>query len=216
MDTGFDWVARYGYGAIFVLLMLGIVGLPIPDETLLLFVGYLSFNGTLRLEPALITAFLGSACGVSLSYTVGRFLGMRTIKKWAPRFHILPEHLALTYEWIERWGKYVLLVAYFIPGVRHVAALVVGASLLPPTVFARFAYTGALLWSGTFVGVGFVAGEEWRQLASLFHGPFVLGALLGILVLAVVLIIVRWNMTCRKDEHAGEFKRSSPRTGAEP
>jgi membrane protein DedA with SNARE-associated domain len=33
-------------------------------------------------------------------------------------------------------------VAYFIPGVRHLAAVVLGASLLPPTVFARFAYTG--------------------------------------------------------------------------
>lgn len=144
MDMGFDWIVRYGYGAIFVLLMLGIVGLPIPDETLLLFVGYLSGNGTLRLER----------------------------------------------------GKYGLLPAYFIPGIRHVAALVVGASLLPPTVFARFAYAGALLWSGTFIGVGFVAGEEWRQLSPLIHGPLLLGALLAFLVLfALILLMVRGKLT---------------------
>lgn len=193
MDMGFDWISRYGYGAIFVLLMLGIVGLPVPDETLLLFVGYLSFNGTLRLEPALATAFFGSACGISLSYAIGRFLGMRTIKKWAPRFHILPSHLARTYAWVERWGKYTLLIAYFIPGIRHVAALVVGASLLPPAVFARFAYTGALLWSGTFIGMGFVAGEEWRQLSAHVHRPLVLGALAIVVVLGVVLILFRWS-----------------------
>lgn len=43
MDLGFEWITHYGYVAIFVLLMLGIVGLPVPDEALLTFVGYLSF-----------------------------------------------------------------------------------------------------------------------------------------------------------------------------
>jgi len=59
MESGIQWIARHGYPALFVLLMLGIVGLPVPDETLLTFVGYLSFKGTLRLEPAVATAFLG-------------------------------------------------------------------------------------------------------------------------------------------------------------
>lgn len=63
METGFDWIGRHGFGASFALPMLGIVGVPVPDETLLIFVGYLSFKGTLRLEPAEATAFLGSAIG---------------------------------------------------------------------------------------------------------------------------------------------------------
>ena len=29
-----NWVTRYGYFGIFFLLMLGIVGLPVPDELL--------------------------------------------------------------------------------------------------------------------------------------------------------------------------------------
>ena len=51
MDTGFEWVTRYGYAGIFLLLMLGIVGLPVPDEALLTFVGYLSFKGELAFAP---------------------------------------------------------------------------------------------------------------------------------------------------------------------
>ena len=191
METGFDWIAHHGYVAIFVLLMLGIVGLPVPDETLLTFVGYLSFKGTLRLEPALATAFLGSACGISLSYALGRFVGLPAVIKFAPLFHLRPEHLVLTQRWVERWGKYVLLFAYFIPGVRHLAALVVGASLLPPTVFARFAYAGALLWSGTFIGLGYFAGEEWSQFSPVLHRTLVIGAILVLLGLGIVLLIVR-------------------------
>ena len=43
------WITEYGYAAIIGLLMLGIVGLPVPDETLLTFTGYLVFRGTFRL-----------------------------------------------------------------------------------------------------------------------------------------------------------------------
>ena len=43
----FVWIAQYGYLAIFCLLMFGIVGLPVPDETLLTFTGYLVYKGTL-------------------------------------------------------------------------------------------------------------------------------------------------------------------------
>ena len=188
MDWGFEWIARYGYWAIFILLLLGIVGIPVPDETLLLLVGYLSFTGDLRLEPALVTAFLGSACGVSVSYALGRFVGIHAVDQLANRLHISPVHMALTHRWVARWGKYVLLVAYFIPGVRHLAALVMGASLLPPLVFARFAYTGALVWSGTFIGLGYVGGEEWRQLSPGLHRTVVISAVVAVLALAILFV----------------------------
>ena len=187
MDTGTHWIDRYGYGAIFVLLMLGIVGLPISDETLLIFVGYLSFKGTLQLEPAVASAFSGSATGISLSYAIGRYVGLPALTKFGHLIHLRPEHLAETQRWIDRWGKYCLLVAYFIPGVRHLAAVVLGASLLPPTVFARFAYTGALVWSASFIGLGYLAGEEWNQLSPLHHRAATVVILLALFLLAIVL-----------------------------
>ncbi|MEO7859841.1 MAG: DedA family protein [Nitrospirales bacterium] len=192
MDWGFEWIARYGYWAIFILLLLGIVGLPVPDETLLLLVGYLSFTGDLRPEPALVTAFLGSDCGVSVSYALGRVVGIHAVDKLANRLHISPAHMALTHRWVARWGKYVLLVAYFIPGVRHLAALVMGATLLPPLVFARFAYTGALVWSGTFIGLGYVGGEEWRHLSPVLHRTVVISAVIVVLAIAI-LFVVFWR-----------------------
>ena len=193
MDMGFEWIGRHGYGALFVLLMLGIVGLPVPDETLLVFTGYLSFKGTLRFEPALATAFLGSACGITLSYGLGRFVGLPALIKFGPLLHIRQEHLDHAHRWVERWGKYSLLVAYFIPGYRHLAALVMGASLLQPTVFARFAYAGALIWSATFIGLGYLAGEGWQQLLPHLHRAFTVAIILGLVLLAggVALLLLR-------------------------
>src|ERR1035438_3677363 len=60
------WIAQYGYLAIFSLLVLGIVGLPVPDETLLTFTGYLVFQGHLALPLAFLSGWAGSACGASV------------------------------------------------------------------------------------------------------------------------------------------------------
>src|SRR5580692_11199589 len=71
MDGVLQWITTYGYGAVFVLLMLGVVGLPIPDETLLVFCGYLISKGDMKPLPAWLTAVAGSWCGITLSCTNG-------------------------------------------------------------------------------------------------------------------------------------------------
>lgn len=169
MEQAFTWIASYGYVAIFGLLVLGIVGLPVPDEALLTFVGYLNSRGELTLPLSMTSAFLGSASGISLSYALGRFVGPPLLSKLSGRLHLHPEHIIVTQRWMKRWGKYTLLIAYFVPGVRHLAALMSGMSNLPVGTFIRFAYTGALLWSSTFILIGYWLGEEWPHLSPTLH-----------------------------------------------
>src|SRR5213593_3539260 len=71
-DAAFHWISQHGYLGIFSLLVFGIVGLPVPDEWLLTFSGYLVSKQTLRFAPTFIAAFCGSACGITFSYTLGR------------------------------------------------------------------------------------------------------------------------------------------------
>lgn len=200
MEPAFTWIASYGYAAIFGLLVLGIVGLPVPDETLLTFVGYLSFRGDLKLAPAVASAFLGSACGISISYALGYLAGPAVVTTLSGRFHVNPEHLARTQQWIQRWGKYTLLIAYFVPGVRHVAALMSGAAKMPITAFALFAYAGALLWSSVFIMVGYWFGEEWNRLSPTLHRSLMFFGLALGLMLAVGLVVLRRRGRGRTDE----------------
>ena len=68
MESLLDWISHYGYAGLFVLLVLGIVGLPVPDETLLVFSGYLISQA--KLHPALTwLAGVGAACAASPSVT---------------------------------------------------------------------------------------------------------------------------------------------------
>ena len=47
-QTLLHWIAQYGHAAIFGLLVFGIVGVPVPDETLLTLAGALVRHGDLR------------------------------------------------------------------------------------------------------------------------------------------------------------------------
>lgn len=163
-------ITDYGYPGLFVLLMLGIVGLPIPDETLLAFAGYLVFQGKLNPVSTLLVSFLGSACGISLSYFLGRLLGLKVLHRHAAKLHLTEEQLNRAHAWFQRVGKWTLPAGYFIPGVRHLTAFIAGASELDTRIFALFAYAGALIWSATFLCAGYFFGREWEKMAERLHG----------------------------------------------
>jgi membrane protein DedA with SNARE-associated domain len=193
MTAVFAWIAHYGYGAIFATLMLGILGLPVPDETLLMFTGYLVYKAELRFIPALMSAFLGSICGVTVSYMLGRTLGLYLVQRFGHFLHLDAERLERVHAWYDRKGKYLLLFGYFIPGVRHLGAYVAGSSKLPITIFARFAYTGGFLWTGMLITLGYFLGDEWYRMSDDIHRYLIIGASLVVLCLLVGFLFIRWR-----------------------
>jgi membrane protein DedA with SNARE-associated domain len=103
-------------------------------------------------------AFLGSACGITLSYGLGRTVGDFLVRKFPHAVKITGEHVDT---WYDRVGKWGLLFGFFLPGVRHLIGFGAGIAKLPVAVFALFAFTGAFLWSATFVSAGYFLGREW-------------------------------------------------------
>jgi len=155
-----QWVADYGYFGIFFLLILGIVGLPVPDEWLLVFAGYLAFKNVLGFVPTLAIAVIGSACGLTVSYILGRTSGHYFIRRCGRWLSIDEQKLSRAQEWFHKLGRWVLVIGPFIPGVRNLMGYLAGASRLRLDVFARFAYLGALISSTTFVTFGYFAGRH--------------------------------------------------------
>ena len=181
-----DWITHYGYFGLFTLLMLGIVGLPVPDETLLTFCGYLIYVQRFSFPVTLIVAFLGSVFGITLSYILGRSVGLFLLHKYGRYLFITPEKLQRAHEWFEKRGKWSLLVGYYIPGIRHLTAYTAGATKLELPTFMLFAYSGGFIWSLTFILLGYLLGEQWEYVGdklqeNIFVGTLVLAALLLIL-----------------------------------
>lgn len=190
MSHVFAWIAQYGYGAIFLLLMLGVVGLPVPDETLLVYCGYLIFKGVMHPVYAFFAALCGSWCGISLSYTIGRTAGLGVVNKFGRFLHIDEKKLDKVHAWFDRVGHWALLIGYYIAGVRHFTAIVAGTSKLKFTHFMLFAWTGGLLWVATFLTLGYFLGENWERIAETIH-HYVLYFSLAILVAIGVYVLIR-------------------------
>lgn len=166
METLHHIILQYGYAGIFGLLMLGIIGLPVPDETLLAFCGYLAHKGELHPVLVVLAAFLGSCSGISVSYLIGRVPGFALLKKYGKYLHLTEERIDRVHLWFRKIGRWLLVVGYFIPGFRHLSAIVAGTSKLTYLEFAPFAYAGALLWSTTFVAFGYFFGKEWDHMSD--------------------------------------------------
>ena len=160
------WIAAYGPPALFGLLFLGVFGLPVPDETLLPFAGVLIRQGRLHLVPTFVAAVLGSMGGITLSYVVGRTFGLGVVDRFGRSFHITRADVARVERWFERSGRWLLMFGYFIPGVRHFTAYAAGISEVSPRSFALFAYSGAIIWVSTFIGLGYFLGDRWKAVEA--------------------------------------------------
>jgi membrane protein DedA with SNARE-associated domain len=191
MESIYAWIASYGYVGIFTLLVLGIVGIPVPDETLLVFTGYLVFKQKLALVPTLISAFVGSICGISISYSLGRTLGPYLIHQVGHFLYLDAAKLDYVRAWYDRRGKYALVVAYFIPGVRHLAAYVAGSAALPLRIFAPFAYMGGLIWCSSFITLGYFLGDEWVRLSGTLHRYLIVSACMVVILGAIIFVLAR-------------------------
>jgi membrane protein DedA with SNARE-associated domain len=186
------WISHYGYVGIFSLLMFGIIGLPIPEETLLTLVGVLIYHGRLQAAPALTAAIGGSACGISVSYVLGRTVGPRLLTRWGRYIHLTPAALNRAHAWFERTGHWSLLVGYFLPGIRHVTALLAGASRLAPADFALFAYAGAVCWALLFVSLGALFGRSSIRLSERLHDQLAIVAIALIVIGVAGWLVRRW------------------------
>jgi membrane protein DedA with SNARE-associated domain len=186
------WITQYGYLAIFCLLVLGIVGLPVPDETLLTFTGYLVFRGHLALPLAFAAALAGSACGITISYWLGRTFGLTLIHRYGKYLRIREEHIHKAHAWFERVGHWGLTFGYFVPGVRHFTAYAAGIAEVEPPMFALFAYSGAVLWVSAFLTLGYFLGDRWKAVEKEIH-HYLLAASIGAAIVLAVYLVWRWR-----------------------
>ncbi len=115
---------RTGIAAIFVLLVFGIVGLPVPDETLLTFTRLSGVQGQADADARVRWRPFAAAPAASRSATVlGRTFGLALIHRYGKYVAFTEEHMQKAHDWFERVGHWGLTFGYFVPGIRHLTRL---------------------------------------------------------------------------------------------
>ncbi len=156
------WMNQYGSIVIFVLLALGIIALPIPEESLLLFLGFLIAKGKIPIVSSVLMAYAGTCCGITGSYGLGRLTGHYLHKSWGRYIGLTEKRYHAAHRWFEKVGKFSLSIGYFIPGVRHLTGYVAGALKLEYRLFALYAYSGGIVWASVFMMLGYFFSSHWN------------------------------------------------------
>jgi membrane protein DedA with SNARE-associated domain len=184
-------LAAYGPGMLFAAQMFGIFGVPIPDELLLTIAGALVREGKLNAFWTALAAVSGCLCGVTLSYTLGRTVGITALRRIV---RVPDSAFDRAQRWFQRIGRWLLTFGYFIPGVRHCTAIAAGSVPLPYREFALFCYSGGVMWCAVFLSFGYITGPHWRRAWQTLHdmGPYVF---VPLLVIVAAAIYVSWRKT---------------------
>ncbi|SFD47990.1 membrane protein DedA, SNARE-associated domain [Bacillus sp. OV194] len=189
---------HYGYFALYFLLALGVIGLPVPDEFLLTFAGYIVYTGEVSFALTLLAAFAGSATGITINYWLGKSFGLPLLLKYGPKFHLSTHKIHTSQSYFQRFGKPLIMFGYFIPGIRHLTAYFAGMSSLPYRVFAFYAYIGAFIWSFLFIMIGRTVGAKWYLVTAFVHNASLLG--LAVFIIAIAVAVYSLKTKGRKSQ----------------
>jgi membrane protein DedA with SNARE-associated domain len=156
-DTLIHWIAQFGYAALFFALWLGIVGMPIPDEVVVMTGGAVVKTGLLHSIPAFIITYLGVISGLSLGYMLGRLFGSPVLDKLRRKKNV----------------------------VRHIVPYLVGINKMSFRRYMLYSYTAGLAWTSVFFVAGQYAGSHVETIGTMIYhyGIYAgLALILGILL----------------------------------
>jgi membrane protein DedA with SNARE-associated domain len=170
VDETFQFLIRHGYSVLFVWVLAEQLGLPLPATPLLLAAGALAGSGQMNLPLAIALAVLASMLGDVSWYEFGRRRGGRVLSLLC-RISLEPDSCVRKTETaFVRHGSRSLLIAKFVPGLNTMAPPLAGIIGMRLERFLIFDGLGALLYLGTFVGLGFVFSSQLEQVAARVAG----------------------------------------------
>ncbi len=147
-----SYIEQYGYWALFFCLWLGIIGMPIPDEMIVMSGGFVSSMGILSMIPAFLLTYLGVVSGLSLGYILGKIFGIKVLNKLMKKKKA--KYLLKSQEIVGKYGHYALVISYFIPVVRHIVPYLVGMNNMSFKTYALYSYMAGLVWTLAYFMLG--------------------------------------------------------------
>jgi membrane protein DedA with SNARE-associated domain/rhodanese-related sulfurtransferase len=165
-----EFLIAYGLPLLFVALLLEQLGLPLPAVPWLLAVGSLSANAKFSAPAGVAVAVVACLIADSTWFYLGRHHGNRLLGLLC-RISLEPDScVRRTENSFARYGLRTLLVSKFVPGLNTVAAPLAGASKVSAGRFLLFDATGALLYAGCYVLVGYLFRDQIEQITAALAG----------------------------------------------
>jgi len=175
-------VEHFPYIGIFILLILGEIGLPFPEDATLILSGFLIAQKVTKPLPTLMVVYGGLLLTDFSLYWVGKKYGRKVVEHKRFRRILSAERLLRLEEKFTKWGIYVVFVGRHFLGIRAQIFLAAGVMRMSTLKFIMADAASAILTMALMVGIGFLGGNSiqilQKDLKRIEH--------IGILILAIL------------------------------
>ncbi len=166
MNETLQFLIDHGYVVLFVWMFGEQIGLPIPATPLLLAAGALAGQGRLNPVACIAVAVAASMLSDAIWYQIGRVRGGKVLNLLC-RISLEPDScVRKTENSFAHHGARSLLIAKFVPGLNTMAPPLAGIIGMRWPRFLLFDLLGALLYVGTFAGVGYLFSDQFERVAE--------------------------------------------------
>ncbi len=153
-------IGKLGYLGIALLLVLGGLGLPVPEEAPIILAAVLSKNERMWWPIALASCFVGVLLGDFVVYLLGFFYGEKVMSLPLTRKFLSPAREAQIKGYFHRHGFKILILGRFAVGFRTAAYLTAGILKLPTLKLFLTDIVAASLSTLLIFGLGFVFAHQ--------------------------------------------------------
>jgi membrane protein DedA with SNARE-associated domain len=190
---------HWRYPAIFVAVILGNIGLPVPEETVLALGGFLAHRGELRVPTVIAVGVLAAIVGDNIGYWLGHHYGRKALERYGRHIWISADRFEKASAFIVRYGLFAVFAARFVPGARFLAGPMAGAMRMPRRRFVVANSLGAVIYVPYAVGLGYAVSYGAGHVIERFVGRAEPVAVAVIALMTVVFIVRR--LLARKRPH---------------
>lgn len=174
-----EWVTRYGYIAIFLLMLAESACIPFPSEVTMLVGGWYAADGRLDFFWVGTAGVLGNLVGSWIAYAVGRTTGRSLLDRYGKYVFIRSHDIDRAEVWWERHGETATFVSRLLPVIRTFISLPAGIGRMPFWKFTIYTFLGVIPWTFALTWLGVVVEDNWERVLNYFDIPtLIIGSLL--------------------------------------
>jgi membrane protein DedA with SNARE-associated domain len=170
VDYFLHFVDVAGYPGLFVVMILGNLGMPVGTEFVVPAAGALAATGHLSsVWLAGLVATLGEVVGASLLYAVGRYGGPPFVHRYGKYVFLRAHELQRVHRFYERYGTKTVFICRFIPVIRGIASLPAGLAEMPKRYFLPYTAAGSAIFCFVLAWAGHSLGSHVDRIAPYVH-----------------------------------------------
>ncbi|OPY81649.1 MAG: SNARE associated Golgi protein [Syntrophorhabdus sp. PtaU1.Bin153] len=180
------FIEHFTYIGIFCLLILGGLGLPFPEDGVLITSGLLIAHGVIKLAPAVLIIYPSLLIADFLLYSIGRKYGRMTVEHKRFSKIVSPVAFSILEQKFARWGALMVFFGRHFVGFRVPIFLISGVLRIPRTKFLIADGLSAIITVCVTLGLGYVGGNALmvlkKDITRVNH----------ILILLLIILAVGW------------------------